>query len=113
MAKSHLETSLADQLAELPIDPPAREYRFHPTRRWRFDFAWPAQRVAAEIQGGVWTGGKHVRGAAYSADCDKLNEAQLLGWVVLYFTSAHIRDRSAAETIRQALLYRETIDYDA
>jgi hypothetical protein len=28
---------------------PVTEYRFHPTRRWRMDFAWPAHQVAVEL----------------------------------------------------------------
>lgn len=31
-----------------------REFRFHPKRMWRFDFAWPAQKVALEFQGGTF-----------------------------------------------------------
>lgn len=29
------------------------EYRFHPTRKWRFDFAIPHIKVAIEIEGGL------------------------------------------------------------
>lgn len=59
-----------------------REFRFHPERRWRFDFAWPEHAVALEIEGGIYCGGRHVRPAGYSRDCVKYNEAQLLGWRV-------------------------------
>lgn len=65
---------------------PVREYRFHPVRRWRFDFAWPDHQVAVELQGGTWSKGRHVRGHGYENDCEKLAEAQLNGWVVLYVT---------------------------
>jgi hypothetical protein len=37
----------------LPV--PIREHRFAPPRRWRFDYAWPAHRLALEIEGGTWT----------------------------------------------------------
>src|ERR1044072_3735597 len=38
---------------------PLPEYRFHPTRKWRFDFAWPEHKLALEIQGGAWVAGSH------------------------------------------------------
>lgn len=62
------------------------EHRFHPVRRWRFDFACPALRVAVEIDGGVWTMGRHNRPSGYVRDMDKFNAAARMGWVVLKFT---------------------------
>ncbi len=59
-----------------------REHRFHPTRKWRFDFAHLASRVAIEIEGGVWSGGRHTRGAGFVTDCEKYNAALALGWRV-------------------------------
>jgi len=72
---------------------PEREVRFHPVRRWRFDFAWPAHRVAVEMDGGIFTGGRHVRGPQYSAGCEKRNAAVVLGWRVLTYTTLDIRKR--------------------
>lgn len=68
------------------LETPEKEYRFHPTRKWRFDFAWPKERVALEIEGGIWTRGAHVRGAHFLSDCEKYNTAALLGWRVFRFT---------------------------
>ncbi len=65
----------------LPV--PTAEYRFHPTRRWRFDWAWPDQKVALEIDGGIWTRGAHGRGAGIARDQEKTNHAAALGWRVL------------------------------
>ena len=62
------------------------EYAFVPGRRWRFDAAWPAQRVAVEVDGGIWRMGRHVRGAGYERDCEKLNTAAAQGWLVLRVT---------------------------
>ena len=63
-----------------------KEYKFHPDRRWRFDFAIPEYKIAIEIDGGVWTYGRHNRAQGYIADMAKFNEAAALGWVVLKFT---------------------------
>lgn len=65
---------------------PVREYRFHPTRRWRFDFAWPDAKVAVECEGGIWSRGRHVRGRGFESDCEKYNAATLLGWRVFRCT---------------------------
>lgn len=63
-----------------------REYQFHPTREWRLDFAWPVHKVACEIEGGAFSGGRHTRGAGFTQDCEKYNAATLHGWGLLRFT---------------------------
>lgn len=82
---------------------PVTELRFHPSRRWRFDLAWPGFRVALERQGGTWSQGRHSRATGYRADCEKLAEAQILGWLVLYATSDMIQDGLALTLLRRAL----------
>ena len=68
------------------------EYRFHPIRRWRFDAAYPERGVAVELDGGTFTFGRHTRGAGFEKDCEKINEAQILGWRVFRFTTRQTRD---------------------
>lgn len=87
--------------ADLPL--PIGEHRFAPPRRWKFDYAWPAARIALEIEGGTWTEGRHVRGRGYEGDCEKYNEAALLGWCVLRVTSAMLRDGRALALLERAL----------
>jgi hypothetical protein len=72
---------------------PVREYKFHPIRKWRFDLAWPERRVAVELDGGTWSGGRHTRGSGYQKDCEKLNTAVRGGWRVLRYTQTDLRDR--------------------
>lgn len=79
--------ALADGLPE-----PEREVMFARPRRWRFDFAWPAQRVAVECDGGTYTGGRHTRGDGYRRDAEKLNAAAALGWRVFRVTADMLRD---------------------
>ena len=74
---------------------PERNHRFDPKRRWRFDFAFHDQRVAVEIEGGTWSGGRHVRPRGYQADCEKYNRAVALGWRVLRYTGDDVTKRSA------------------
>ena len=59
------------------------EFRFHPVRQWRFDFAWPVYKVALEVEGGIFKGGRHSRGAGMKADMQKYNSAASKGWLVL------------------------------
>ena len=80
-----------------------REYRFHPVRRWRFDFAFPAQKVAVECEGGTWTNGRHTRGSGFEKDCHKYNAAAMEGWTVLRFTSGMINSGEAINQIEAAL----------
>ena len=71
---------------------PEREYQFCETRRFRFDFAWPICKVAVEMEGGVWSRGRHVRGRGFIKDCEKYNLATLLGWRILRFTGDMLKD---------------------
>src|SRR5882672_4985229 len=69
------------------VPAPTPEYRFAPPRRWRFDWALVEQRIALEVQGGLFLpggGGRHSRGAALRKEHEKMNAAAALGWRVLY-----------------------------
>ncbi|WDF91716.1 hypothetical protein [Aeromonas hydrophila] len=86
-------TSLHDKvLAQLVGFPdPATELVFHTKRRWRLDFAWPANMIALEVHGGIHSGGRHTRGRGFVEDRAKMNEAALLGWTVIEATPEHIK----------------------
>ena len=100
---SNLEDTLCFQLRVLGAPEPVREYRFHDVRRWRFDLAWPAAKLAVEVQGGVWSNGKHGRGSGVAKDYEKLNTAQIMGWKVLQFETSQIKSGEAAELIIKTL----------
>ncbi len=70
---------------------------------WRFDFAWPDLKLAVEVEGGTWNGGRHTRGKGFEEDCIKYNAAMLLGWNVARFTSGMITSGKALETIELLL----------
>ncbi|HCE2429449.1 TPA: hypothetical protein NGU10_001498 [Vibrio parahaemolyticus] len=100
---SALEQTLLFQIKAMGLALPEKEYRFHETRRWRFDFAYPEQQLAVEVEGGTWAGGRHTRGSGYEKDCEKYNEAALRGWSVLRFTGSMIKSGKAVETLKEAL----------
>ena len=101
--KSKLEESMALQILEAELPKPEREMRFHPIRRWRFDFYWPTFQVALECEGAVFAGGRHTRGSGFTGDCEKYNEAVCMGISVLRVTSQHIKDGSALKWLKVAL----------
>ncbi len=85
-----------------------REYIFHPTRKWRFDYAWPDKKIAIEFEGGTFIGGGHTRGAMYAKNCEKYNQATLLSWKVYRFTPDMMRDETkSTEFIEEVMRYEE------
>jgi hypothetical protein len=74
---------------------PTREHKFHPTRRWRFDFAFPERMCAVECEGAVWTNGRHTRGSGFVADMEKYNAAASLGWFVFRFDASAVKSGEA------------------
>ena len=79
------------------------EYRFHPTRRWRFDYAIPSEMIAVEQEGGVWSGGRHITPKGFLADMEKYNAATVCGWRVLRLTPAELCSQEAVELIRSVI----------
>lgn len=82
---------------------PAGEFRFHPVRKWRFDFAFLAERIAVEVDGGVWNNGGHVRGKYFIECADKRNEAQRLGWRVFSFQPGDLKSGKAMAFLCQIM----------
>ena len=80
-----------DVLAAYGIPLCEEEYRLHPTRRWRFDYAWPDHKIALEVEGGVFTRGRHTRGKGFLGDIAKYNEATRLGWRVFRCTPQQMK----------------------
>ena len=65
------------------------EYRFHPERLWRLDFAWPELKLAVELDGRGKAGGMgaHQSITGQRRDSENGNAAVLLWWRVLHFAS--------------------------
>lgn len=106
---SKLEASLLLHIRANELPEPEREYRFHTKRRWRFDLAYPVKRLAIEIEGGIYmqtsTGRSkgHANPKRFEQDCEKYNEASLLGWRIIRVTGDHIENGAAIDWIRRAL----------
>lgn len=103
-AKRDLEATMLLHIRANELPAPECEYQFHPRRKWRFDFAYPEQLLALEVQGGIHMAkGGHNTAAGITRDCEKGNEAVVLGWRVLHVTAAQIDDGSAIDWLRRSL----------
>ena len=90
-------------MLEQGIPAPVYEYKFNPVRRWRFDLCWVPQRVALEVQGGIFVRGRHSRGAALLKEWEKLNTAAGMGWRLLYCQPRDLCAKETANYVRNAL----------
>jgi len=88
---------------ECGLPEPKFEVKFHPKRRWAFDICFPEYRLAVEVQGGIWVGGRHSRGKGMVNDMEKNNEAIRLGWRVLYMQPKDVMKTETIELIRKCL----------
>lgn len=73
---------------------PIPEYEFHPTRKWRFDYAIPQWKVGIEIEGGIWRqgGGAHSHPSNIMRDIEKYNAAAVQGWRILRYMPEDLMD---------------------
>lgn len=94
---------LAEALRQANVGWFVEEHKFHSSRRWRFDFAFVAQRLAVEVEGGAFSGGRHTRGLGFVADCEKYNAAVLGGWRVLRYVPRKDWIAGAVAQITEAL----------
>jgi very-short-patch-repair endonuclease len=97
-----LEALFALQLRATGLPTPVKQHKFHPKRKWLFDFAWPELKIAVEIEGGTYTGGRHVRPEGFREDAIKYNNATMLGWSVYRFTSDMVKKGDAIDFIKGA-----------
>ena len=90
---------LLDQILITDLPVPVREHKFHPTRKWRFDLAFLESKLAVEVEGGIWTYGRHNRAISFIKDMEKYNEACLLGWNLLRFTTDMVKKGESIKII--------------
>lgn len=107
--KSPVETTFLRQIRKAKLPTPEREHVFdepkegQKQRKWRFDFAWIKHKVAAEVEGGVWSRGRHVTPAGFEKDCEKYGHAMAQGWKVLRVTSRMVKNGLGIRLLKQIL----------
>ena len=80
-----------------------KEFKFHPERRWRFDYAIPQYKIALEVEGGVWTQGRHTRPQGFLGDIEKYNTATLMGWRVFRITPTDLYRTATVNLLKTAM----------
>lgn len=104
-SKSALENSfLIAWLNAHPFIIPERQYRWHPERMYRADFAFVEERVLVEIQGTRSLKSRHLTPNGYHQDAIRMCEAQIMGWKILYIDSMFDKEwRTAVNIVERAL----------
>lgn len=92
------EAALIQQLRALKIEF-VQEFRFHTSRKWRADFHIKNTRLLIEVEGGIWSGGRHTRGKGYLGDMEKYNAATMMGFQVLRFSTEQVTSGFAIKQI--------------
>ncbi len=105
MNKQPANTLLEIHLQEIGFNKFVPEYKFHPTRRWRFDYLI-TPKVAVEIEGGIFARGRHTRGAGYEKDLEKYREATILGFSVYRFSTGEVLNGTAKTFLERLTLGR-------
>lgn len=90
-------------LNNVGIKLPTPEYMFNPVRKWRLDYAWPEQRIALEVEGGIFIHGRHSRGAGMEKDFEKYNTAALQGWRIVKCVPKKLCSFETIELLKQLI----------
>ncbi|RJL71663.1 DUF559 domain-containing protein [Acinetobacter radioresistens] len=96
------EAKLASDLKALRISF-EQEYKFHPKRQWKADFHMTGTKILVEVEGGIWTGGRHTRGKGFINDMEKYNAATVLGYQVLRFSTEQVKSGLAVRQIEKMM----------
>jgi very-short-patch-repair endonuclease len=78
-----------------------QEYQFHSERKWKADFHITGTKLLIEVEGGIWSGGRHTRGKGYLGDMEKYNTAAKLGFTVLRYSTEQVKSGLAVKEIKQ------------
>lgn len=91
LEKSSIEKALFVLHYEGKVPQYVREYVFHSKRKFRFDWAIPELKLAIEYEGLFSEKSGHTTVTGYTKDCEKYNQAALLGWKVLRYTALNYK----------------------
>lgn len=97
---NEFESKLALELKALKIDF-EQEFKFHPSRKWRADFHLKGRMILIEVEGGIWSSGRHTRGKGYLGDMEKYNAATMLGYQVIRFSAEQVKSGLAIQQIEK------------
>lgn len=76
---------------------PTLEWKFHPKRKWQADLAWPELMIAVEIEGGVFTRGRHTSPQGFIGDMEKYNAYAVMGILLIRILPSQIEKSDPEE----------------
>nr|WP_216076880.1 endonuclease domain-containing protein [Acinetobacter defluvii] len=79
------------------------EFKFNPERKWRADFYIVGSNMLIEVEGGIWSNGRHTRAQGYLGDMEKYNSAQVLGYSVYRYSTEQVKSGKAIDEIRRLI----------
>lgn len=97
---NEFEAKLARELKTLKIEF-QQEFEFHPKRKWRADFHLVGKKILVEVEGGIWSSGRHTRGKGYIGDMEKYNAATMMGFQVIRFSTDQVKSGHAIQQIEK------------
>lgn len=97
---NEFEAKLAREFKTLKIDF-EQEFKFHPERKWKADFHLIDKKILVEVEGGIWSGGRHTRGKGYIGDMEKYNAATMMGYQVIRFSTDQVKSGLAIQQIEK------------
>lgn len=90
----------------------ASEFQFDPVRKFKFDYCFPAWKVAIDLQGGIYSHGRrsgHTSVKGMENDMDKINLAQNCGWVMFQLSPRKLdKPHYVVSLIKDALTLQAT-----
>lgn len=94
-----------DACVQFGLPRPMPEYRFHAVRKWRIDYYFEAngRKVGLEVEGGIWTGGRHTRGKGFAGDMEKYNAAGAMGITIVRVVPGDLLKLKTFELIKKTL----------
>ena len=98
--ESEGESLLSLQLKALKIAF-EREFKFCQDRKWRADFHMVGKMILIEVEGGIWSNGRHTRAKGYLGDMEKYNSATALGYQVIRFSTEQVKSGLAIQQIEK------------
>jgi very-short-patch-repair endonuclease len=72
-------------------------------RKWRYDFLIKDRAVVIEVNGAIWTQGRHSRGAGLESDYLKINAIVKAGYRPLQYSTQQVVDGTAINEILEVL----------
>src|SRR5260370_30891857 len=79
-----------------------REFQFDLNRKWRADF-FINPNLLIEVEGGIWSFGRHTRGQGFLNDLEKYNRSVELGFCLLRYCTQDVLELKCLPQIRRVL----------